>query len=172
MELIAKTPIFDLIQLHEVKEVGFKPIAVKSNDWVTVVVKKDNRFLTVSQLRFGLMKYTVEFPCGMVENHEDPRDAAVRELQEETGYTVNRDDLIYLGSFAANPAFMTNHMHYFFINLNVCDYQLNKTKFDEHEKITSQWTDKDSFIDSLMNDHDTSSLMAGCVLLLKKENLI
>lgn len=136
-----KCPIFKVVQLKEVAP-GFKPTGVIAPEWATVIVEKDGKYLMVKQLRYGLMKECIEFPCGQVEDGEDPRVAARRELKEETGYVVSIDDVKDLGTFDANPAFMSNRMHYFYVNLDKADYQEGSTSFDEHEKITSSWEDK------------------------------
>ncbi|EXJ67486.1 uncharacterized protein A1O5_09499 [Cladophialophora psammophila CBS 110553] len=42
--------------------------------------------LLVLQYRPPIGKYTVEWPAGLVDEHETPEEAAVREMKEETGY--------------------------------------------------------------------------------------
>jgi ADP-ribose diphosphatase len=80
-------------------------------DWVNVVPVVPNAageecFLMVRQYRHGLGAITTEFPAGLIEEGEDPREAAERELREETGYRAARVTL--LGRVSPNPAFMTN----------------------------------------------------------------
>lgn len=60
----------------------------------------------VRQYRHGADMITMEFPAGLVERGEEPRDAALRELREETGYRAER--LVPLGELRPNPSFMTN----------------------------------------------------------------
>ncbi|KIW23417.1 uncharacterized protein PV07_11615 [Cladophialophora immunda] len=42
--------------------------------------------MLVLQYRPPVGKYTVEWPAGLVDEHETPEEAAVREMKEETGY--------------------------------------------------------------------------------------
>jgi 8-oxo-dGTP pyrophosphatase MutT (NUDIX family) len=85
-------------------------------DWVTVVPvfrspAGDESFVMVRQYRHGADMITTEFPAGLVEPGENPRNAALRELREETGYRAQR--LALLGELRPNPAFMTNRCFVF-----------------------------------------------------------
>lgn len=152
--VLIKTPIFDLVERQDNFNIGFKPVCVKSNNWVSIAVEFKDHFLVVKQLRYGLMKTYEEFPCGIVENHESPSDAVIRELKEETGIEIHAayDHLEYLGRAAANPAFMTNYMYYFYLNLNNTSFKKENTNFDKHEKIISYWKDKNYFIKKYLTD--------------------
>jgi 8-oxo-dGTP pyrophosphatase MutT (NUDIX family) len=54
---------------------------------------------------------TIEIPGGVVDPGELPERAALRELEEETGYGADR--LVHIGSMNPNPAFMGNTVHTF-----------------------------------------------------------
>jgi ADP-ribose pyrophosphatase len=60
----------------------------------------------VEQFRQGVQRVSLEFPAGVVEDGEDPVAAAVRELEEETGYRAERAEL--LGDFDPDPAIQSN----------------------------------------------------------------
>jgi ADP-ribose pyrophosphatase len=82
-------------------------------DWVNIVaLTDDERVILVRQFRFGTWSNTLEIPGGMVDPHEaDVQAAAVRELEEETGFvpaSVER-----LGISHPNPAIQTNRLHSF-----------------------------------------------------------
>lgn len=153
------TPIFNLVK-KTVFGLDFRPVGINSKDWVSIVVEHNGKFLLVKQLRYGLMKEQIEFTCGMIEKGEEPLVAAKRELQEETGIKLLNDSQIkYFGKYAANPAFMNNYMHYYYVNLDTTEFVQGDTNFDEHEKIEKLWMDKNEFINKVKNcDSECSSV--------------
>lgn len=56
-----------------------------------------------------------------------------------------------IGSSYANPAFMTNKMNYFYVNLNTAKYIVSAQNLDEHERLNVAWLDKNTFIDNVDN---------------------
>lgn len=55
-----------------------------------VAETEDGKIVMVRQYRNALERYTLEIPAGGMNKQEDYRAAAVRELQEETGYQVEQ----------------------------------------------------------------------------------
>ena len=146
-EELLHTPIFDVVRAPElIDNPGLKPIKVNAPDWVSIIVEQDGKFLVEKQFRYGSNCNIEEFPCGMVNKNEPPVCAAARELQEETGYKVFTKDLKCLGFTNPNPAFMTNKMHYFYVNLDDTKFTRVDQSLDEHEKLTFEWRDKEEFI--------------------------
>jgi len=79
-------------------------------DWVNVIARTpEGRIVLVRQFRFGSNALSLEVPGGVMEAGEDPVEAGVRELLEETGYGGGRARL--LGSVHPNPAIMDNRCH-------------------------------------------------------------
>ena len=75
---------------------------------------------------------TLESPGGVIDPGEDPKRAALRELEEETGYTC--DNIISLGVTNPNPAFINNKL-YMFLALD-CYQPENRVHFpDKNESI-------------------------------------
>ena len=163
------TPIFELVK-KTVYGLDFRPVGINSKNWVSIVVEYDGKFLLVKQLRYGLMKDQIEFPCGMIENGEEPLAAAKRELQEETGIELLDDSQIkYLGKYAANPAFMNNYMYYYYVNLDTAKFVQRGTNFDEHEKIEKVWMNKEEFMNKVHNcDSDCASVFMATGMHLVK----
>ena len=57
------------------------------------------------QYRYPFGEVLVEIPAGKLESpEEDPRKAALRELEEETGAVAS--ELVYLGDYYASPAIL------------------------------------------------------------------
>lgn len=71
--------------------------------WVNMIgLTKDDKILFVRQYRHGAGKVLLELPAGVVEQGEDPKDGAIREMLEETGYAF--DNIEYICELYANPA--------------------------------------------------------------------
>lgn len=60
-----------------------------------VAVREDGKLLMVRQYRNALERETLEIPAGGLNGREEPtKDAAIRELAEETGYVCNEVELL------------------------------------------------------------------------------
>lgn len=66
-------------------------------------VTPEGKILLVSQFRYAIGEEILEIPAGIVENDEPFEDAALRELQEEVGYTAS--ELMEIASFYTSPGF-------------------------------------------------------------------
>jgi ADP-ribose pyrophosphatase len=79
-------------------------------DWVNIVpVTSDQKILLIKQYRHATREIHWEVPGGAAHRGEDPKLAALRELEEETGYTSQK--LIKVGENYPNPALQDNLVH-------------------------------------------------------------
>lgn len=103
-------------------------------DWVNVLaVTPTMEAVLVRQSRAGTLSDTLEVPGGMIDRHEkDPTMAALRELEEETGYTART--ILPLGSINPNPAIMANTLH-MFVALQATPQERRRHFPDEGERI-------------------------------------
>jgi ADP-ribose pyrophosphatase len=72
----------------------------------------ERKIISIRQFRPALGVYTLEFPSGYVNEKEIPREAAMRELMEETGFIC--DSLAFMGSFKIVPSRINTTLHFFF----------------------------------------------------------
>ncbi|MBE6702548.1 MAG: NUDIX hydrolase [Ruminococcaceae bacterium] len=65
------------------------------------------------QFRYPFHKELIEIPAGKLDSaDEDPKEAALRELREETGYVPTR--ITYIGDFYSSPAILDERIRMFF----------------------------------------------------------
>ena len=130
-------------------------------DWVNILpVTADKKAILITQTRVGSLKDVLETPGGAInkDEHTNPKQAALRELEEETGYTSPH--LVDLGSYNPNPALQCNRIHYFL----ALDAKLNPNRQhfpDQEEDIAIHLypiTQLEKLILSGKIDHALSSL--------------
>jgi 8-oxo-dGTP pyrophosphatase MutT (NUDIX family) len=78
---------------------------IENRGWVGIVpVTEDGYLLINKQYKHGIGMEVLEFPAGGIDDAEDdPRQTAVRELMEETGYSAEPEKLEFLAHMLANP---------------------------------------------------------------------
>ena len=59
---------------------------VRHNGGVCIALKRDDAYFMVKQYRYALGREMLEFTAGKIEEGEDPKEAILREVVEETGY--------------------------------------------------------------------------------------
>ncbi|MEW9674648.1 NUDIX hydrolase [Lentibacillus sp. L22] len=74
-----------------------------------IPITKDKKIVMVEQYRKPLEKSLVEIPAGKLEAGEKPEVTAVRELEEETGFTTSSLKLVT--SFYSSPGFADELMY-------------------------------------------------------------
>lgn len=108
-ETIFEHPLFNLTRQSLVAGPHRREaLVLESPAWVNMIpLLPDERVVLVRQWRFGVARPTLEIPGGLVEG-EPPREAAERELLEETGYRAG--SWHELGELDPNPAIFDNRV--------------------------------------------------------------
>lgn len=104
-------------------------------------ITEDNKVILAIEPRvFTKLTVDMGFPAGYIEENEKEEASALRELEEETGYTT--DNLIYLGKFGfyQDPG-CSGGCNSYYLALNC-------------RKVKEQKLDKDEFIKYILVDFD------------------
>ena len=127
-----------------------------------VPVLPDGRLLMVRQYRNALDRETLEIPAGGLNDGENPYDCAMRELTEETGYSV--DKMEFLISVCTTVAFCNEKIPIYvaFINGEQGDQHL-----DEDEYINVQPCTVDFLCDLIYKGEMNDSKTVAAVLAYK-----
>ncbi|MCR5590381.1 MAG: NUDIX hydrolase [Lachnospiraceae bacterium] len=98
-----------------------------------IPVMDDGRIIMVRQYRNAIDAYTLEIPAGGLDGADEPtKIAAHRELEEETGYRADIEDVEFLLSLYTTVAFCNEKIDIYVAH--------NLTKTEQH-------LDDDEFID-------------------------
>ena len=120
-------------------------VRIDGLDWAIVLpFTTSGNLVLIRQYRHGAEEYTIELPGGCVEADEakDPAHAALRELEEETGYTLSPSgSMTHLGSLSPNPALMGNQVHCFMAEGVVKKGAQNLDPGEDIEVLERPWTD-------------------------------
>ncbi|MCU7556790.1 NUDIX hydrolase [Macrococcus capreoli] len=113
---------------ESVREVVLHPGAV------AIIAMKDHKLLLVEQFRKAMESSLIELPAGKVEPGEPRCNTALRELEEETGYTSNAMELV--SEFYVSPGFCDE-----FISLYQAGdlIESNTLEADDDEFVIKHW---------------------------------
>ena len=120
----------DRMQLPDGSEENFDFIKHKGAAAV-IPVLDDGRILMVRQYRNAIDAYTVEIPAGGLNGADEPtRVAAHRELEEETGYYADIEDVTFLLTLYTTVAFCNEKIDiYVAKNLRKTEQHLDADEF-------------------------------------------
>ncbi|MGC9323686.1 MAG: NUDIX hydrolase [Desulfomonilia bacterium] len=127
-------------------------------DWVNIIpMTSRGEVVLIRQYRHGVMRETIEIPGGLVsEGDADPAEAALREMEEETGYFST--DVIHIGTVEPNPAIQTNRC-FTFLARNV--HQRSPQMLDATEAIHVDLVGKDTVYSMIRSGEITHGLVVA-----------
>lgn len=100
-----------------------------------VAVNDKNEILLVKQFRKPIENVLWEIPAGRLEKGENPKDCAMRELKEETGYSAQNIKLIH--QFYTSAGFSNEKLYiYLATNLSKGDMKLDEGEYLDVHTVT------------------------------------
>lgn len=100
----------DTVELPD-KKYSKREIVEHPGGVAIVGITDENKILLVSQYRKAVDRVLLELPAGKIEVNEEPKETAIKELKEETGYSTEK--LEYLLEFYTSPGFSTEKVYIF-----------------------------------------------------------
>lgn len=76
-----------------------------------IPITEDGKIILVKQFRKSVEKPLLEIPAGKIEINEEPKETALRELHEETGFHSN--NMEYITEFYTSPGFSNEKVYLF-----------------------------------------------------------
>lgn len=150
---ISSEEIFDGVAIHLYRDEILLP---NGNKGVREVIRHpgavcvlpmtdDGEIVFVNQFRYALNKVTLEVPAGKLEKGEDPTEAALRELSEETGITAGK--IVPMGALYTTPA-LIDEIIYMYI---ATELQQGEQHLDEDEFVNAVKIPLTKAVEMVMN---------------------
>lgn len=134
-KIIYKGPVFG-VRRDEVLEPGglraVREVITHPGSVVVLPVLPDGRILLIRQYRYATRQYLWELVAGRIDSGETVREAAARELIEETGYRAKRFR-VFLDVFPT-PGFLEERMYILLAE----QLTAGQAQPEEDEKITAK----------------------------------
>jgi len=147
--------------------VYFGDTKVKDNPTAVAVAAftEDDKMLLVKEYRHPLGKLIYDLPAGGIREGESLRQAVLRELEEETGYTA--ENLAWIGRFSWAPGNIAGVVELFFTK----DLRM-KGKFHADEIANVEFMDFNTVLEKVLKGQFVDSTLIIATLIVKAKNLL
>ena len=134
-----------------------------------VPLTDDGKVICVRQYRYPFARTLIEIPAGKLDyKGENPEEAALRELREETGAVCR--ELIPMGEFFSSPAILDERIHMYLAK----GLTFGDTDFDEDEFIEQAVIPLEELADMIcrgeITDGKTQAAVMKAIYILNKNN--
>ena len=123
---------------------AFREVVDQPGGVCVLALDEQNRALVVSQFRYPYGMVLRELPAGKLEYGEDPKEAAVRELKEETGAAAG--DFRSLGELYPSPGYCGEIIRMYLAR----DLTFGETHLDEDEFLNLERVPFDQLVDQVL----------------------
>ncbi len=105
-----------------------------------IYCEMDGKILLVKQFRYPYKKVIYEIPAGKINLGEDPKETAIRELEEEGGIKAKKITKIF--EVYPTPGYTEEIIHLY----RADDIEKTSMHLDDDEFLTGEWIDKNTVI--------------------------
>ena len=164
----ADFPLFkvfeDLVELpNGLKLVYYK---VEKKPVVVILPFVSDKVIMIKQYRYPIKSDSLELPAGHVWPNEEPKECALRELKEETGFTAGKIEKI----LSYNPSTeYSDQIYHIFIAEDLKD---GKTKREKYEIMGVELLKTESIIEKIMDGTITDGRTITAIFLAKFVKII
>lgn len=139
---------------HALRDVMRHPGAVG-----VIALSDDGKICLVRQYRTALDRVTVEIPAGKLDPGEDPQDAALRELKEETGVIAHK--IAHISSIAPSVGCSDEMVHLYMAT----ELEMDEQALDDDEFIHVDFVELTSFVDAVLDGQveDAKTVVAALI---------
>lgn len=123
-----------------------------------VILDNDNNYIMMWRSDHPTFSNDPDLPGGTVEEGESSLDAMIREVVEEAGFEINKENVkkVYSGT-----DYSTHHTHY---SLYVTKLTNRPEVIISWEHSSYKWLDRDDFLATAKNSKDTYMQMVNDVI--------
>ncbi len=163
---LSSQEIFDGVAIHLFKDEillpngnkGVREIIRHPGAVCVLPISENGEAIFVNQFRYAMDKVTLEVPAGKLEKGEDPTQAALRELSEETG--ISADNIFSIGELYTTPA-LIDEVIYMYIATGLTQ---GEQHLDEDEFVNAIKIPLSEAVEMVMNGEIKDSKTQICIL--------
>lgn len=167
---LSSQEIFNGVAIHLFKDeillpnghTGIREIIRHPGAVCVLPLTDDGDVIFVNQFRYALNKVTLEVPAGKLEKGEDPKEAALRELSEETGLTAK--NIVHIGDLYTTPALIDEVIHMYIAT----DLTQGEQHLDYDEFVNTLKIPLSKAVDMVMNGEIKDSKTQTVILKAEK----
>ncbi len=127
---------------------------------------EDNKMILTKQYRHPFGKLMEDLPAGGMIKGETPKQAALRELEEETGYTA--EELEWIGRFTWAPSVMGPGTVEIFFTKSL----KQRSSYDPNEIANIEFVDFQQVLKKVLNGEYIDSALVIATLLISVKGLL
>ena len=148
----------------EIENKGYQKREIVEHQGAVAIVAltDDDKVVLIKQFRKPIEQVIWEIPAGKLEIGENPKDCAIRELKEETGYSATNINLIHKFFTSAG---ISNPKIYIFLATGLSK---GEPEFDEDEIIEKYEIDINEARNMVINNEIEDAKTAIGILLAKE----